>query len=133
MGKLSLNMIEAALQQMRINDIKVVTQYEFEKVMTYHGLKGLDFDKVFLPYCNHVDNDTKQVDNDKKVFLVGMTCSRGDLINSFSKKLNRFVSKFAENCTHKDLATDCTPMLFDTPTKPLPKGRKVTTAELFGW
>ena len=26
-----INMIEAALQQMHINDIKVVTQYEFEK------------------------------------------------------------------------------------------------------
>lgn len=102
-------------------------------LMTYHGSKGLDFDKVFLPFCNHIDNDTKQVDNDKKVFLVGLTRSRGDLIISFSKKLNRFVSMFAENCTHKDLATDGTPMLFDAPAKPLPKGRKITTAELFGW
>ena len=102
-------------------------------LMTYHGSKGLDFDKVFLPFCNHIDNDTKQVDNDKKVFLVGLTRSRGDLIISFSKKLNRFVSKFAENCTHKDLATDGTPMLFAAPAKPLSKGRRVTTAELFGW
>ena len=102
-------------------------------LMTYHGSKGLDFDKVFLPFCNYIDSETTQVDNDKKVFLVGMTRSRGDLIISFSKKLNRFVSKFAENCTHKDLATDGTPMLFDAPTKPLPKGRKVTTVELFGW
>lgn len=102
-------------------------------LMTYHGSKGLDFDKVFLPFCNHIDNDTKQVDNDKKVFLVGLTRSRGDLIISFSKKLNRFVSKFAESCTHKDLETDGTPMLFDAPVKPLPKGRKVNTAELFGW
>lgn len=102
-------------------------------LMTYHGSKGLDFDKVFLPFCNHIDNDTKQVDNDKKIFLVGLTRSRGDLIISFSKKLNRFVSKFAENCTHKDLTTDDTPMLFDAPTKPLPKGRKVTTVKLFGW
>lgn len=102
-------------------------------LMTYHGSKGLDFDKVFLPFCNHIDNDTKQVDNDKRVFLVGMTRSRGDLIISFSKKLNRFVSKFAENCTHKDLATDGTPMLFNTPTKPLTKGRKINNDELFGW
>lgn len=102
-------------------------------LMTYHGSKGLDFDKVFLPFCNHIDNDTKQVDNDKRVFLVGMTRSRGDLIISFSRKLNRFVSKFAENCTHKDLATDGMPMLFDHPSKPLPKSRMVTTNELFGW
>jgi len=110
-----------------ISDKAVIT------LMTYHGSKGLDFDKVFLPFCNHIDNDTNQVDNDKKVFLVGLTRSRGDLIISFSKKLNRFVSKFAENCTHKDLTTDGTPMLFDAPVQPLPKGRKVTTAELFGW
>ena len=110
-----------------ISDKAVIT------LMTYHGSKGLDFDKVFLPFCNHIDNDTNLVDNDKKVFLVGLTRSRGDLIISFSKKLNRFVSKFAENCTHKDLTTDGTPMLFDAPVQPLPKGRKVTTAELFGW
>ena len=102
-------------------------------LMTYHGSKGLDFDKVFLPFCNHIDNDTKQVDNDKKVFLVGLTRSRGDLIISFSKKLNRFVTKFAESCTHKDLTTDGTPMLFDNPTMPSPKSRRVTTSELFGW
>lgn len=101
-------------------------------IMTYHGSKGLDFDKVFLPFCNQSAEDT-QADNDKRVFLVGMTRSRGDLIISFSKKLNRFVSKFAENCTHKDLTTDGIPMLFDAPIKPLPKSRKVTTAELFGW
>ena len=110
-----------------LSDKQVIT------LMTYHGSKGLDFDKVFLPFCNHIDNDTKQVDNDKKVFLVGLTRSRGDLIISFSKKLNRFVSKFAENCTHKDLATEGTPMLFAAPAKPLSKGRRVTTAELFGW
>lgn len=110
-----------------ISDKAVIT------LMTYHGSKGLDFDKVFLPFCNHIDNDTNLVDNDKKVFFVGLTRSRGDLIISFSKKLNRFVSKFAENCTHKDLTTDGTPMLFDAHVQPLPKGRKVTTAELFGW
>ena len=102
-------------------------------LMTYHSSKGLDFDKVFLPFCNHNTKEDQKADNDKQVFMVGMTRSRGDLIISFSKKLNRFVSKFADNCTHKDLATDGTPMLFDTPAKPLHKGRKVTTAELFGW
>lgn len=102
-------------------------------LMTYHSSKGLDFDKVFLPFCNHNIKEDQKADNDKQVFMVGMTRSRGDLIISFSKKLNRFVSKFADNCTHKDLATDGTPMLFETPAKPLHKGRKVTTAELFGW
>lgn len=102
-------------------------------LMTYHGSKGLDFDKVFLPFCNQIDNETTQVDNDKKVFLVGMTRSRGDLIISFSRKLNRFVAKFAQNCTHKDLDSANQPTFFDAPNKPYPKGRKVTTSELFGW
>ena len=102
-------------------------------LMTYHGSKGLDFDKVFLPFCNHKDGDTKQVDNDKRVFLVGMTRSRGDLIISFSQKLNRFVSKFAESCTRKDLSSDGMPMLFENPLEPLYKGQKKITNELFGW
>ena len=102
-------------------------------LMTYHSSKGLDFDKVFLPFCNNNDMRKKIVDDNKKVFLVGMTRSRGDLIISFSKKLNRFVSMFAENCTRKDLATDGTPMLFDKPQQILPKTKKVGINELFGW
>ena len=110
-----------------LNDTPTIT------LMTYHGSKGLDFDKVFLPFCNHIDNETTQVDNDKRVFLVGMTRSRGDLIISFSKKLNRFVSRFAESCTHKDLSDDGTPMLFNNPNKPLQKDKRMTTNEIFSW
>lgn len=102
-------------------------------LMTYHGSKGLDFDKVFLPFCNHIDSDTTQADNDKRVFMVGMTRSRGDLIISFSKKLNRFVAKFADSCHHNDLTTDGSPMLFSNQEKPLPKEKKLTMNELFGW
>ena len=105
-------------------------------LMTYHGSKGLDFDKVFLPFCNHIDSETTQVDNDKKVFLVGMTRSRGDLIISFSKKLNHFVAKFAEGCTHKDLDSDNQPTLFASQDKLAVRTTKVkscTMNELFGW
>jgi superfamily I DNA/RNA helicase len=102
-------------------------------LMTYHGSKGLDFDKVFLPFCNHRDDETTQVDNDKKVFLVGMTRSRGDLIISFSKKLNRFVAKFAESCTHKDLESDEQPTLFVHQVKQPTKVKSCTMNELFGW
>ncbi len=101
-------------------------------LMTYHGSKGLDFDKVFLPFCNQSYDDT-QADNDKRVFLVGMTRSRGDLIISFSKKLNRFVAKFADNCHHKDLSTQGIPMLFDKPEVIVPKAKEVNMNELFGW
>lgn len=102
-------------------------------LMTYHGSKGLDFDKVFLPFCNHRDDETTQVDNDKKVFLVGMTRSRGDLIISFSKKLNRFVAQFAESCTHKDLESDEQPTLFVHQVKQPTKVKCCTMNELFGW
>jgi len=102
-------------------------------LMTYHGSKGLDFDKVFLPFCNYIDSETTQVDNDKKVFLVGMTRSRGDLIISFSKKLNRFVAKFAEGCTHKDLDSVNQPSLFEPQVVQTAKPRSCTMNELFGW
>lgn len=105
-------------------------------LMTYHSSKGLDFDKVYLPFCNHNDNETKQVDNDKKVFLVGMTRSRGDLIISFSKKLNRFVAKFSEACNQKDLDMDEQPSLFAPQvTQPVKatKTKGYSMNELFGW
>lgn len=102
-------------------------------LMTYHGSKGLDFDKVFLPFCNYIDSETTQVDNNKKVFLVGMTRSRGDLIISFSKKLNRFVAKFAEGCTHKDLDSGNQPSLFESQVVQTAKPRSCTMNELFGW
>ena len=102
-------------------------------IMTYHGSKGLDFDKVFLPFCNQIDNDTKQADNDKKVFLVGLTRSRGDLIISFSKKLNHFVAKFADSCTQMSLGEEGRPMLFGNIDTPLLAGNKNSMNELFAW
>lgn len=73
-------------------------------LMTYHSSKGLDFDLVFLPFC-----DSNTCDN--KLFMVAMTRSRQDLYISYSadcdynNKLNDrnpFVEKFKGDCNFKD-------------------------------
>lgn len=79
---------------------------------TYHSSKGLDFDRVYLPFCNHVAEYSKYTDNYKVLFMVAMTRSRGDLVISYTVELNRFVLAFKENCTYRDLDNNV-PNLFD--------------------
>lgn len=73
-------------------------------LMTYHSSKGLDFDLVFLPYC-----DSYTCDN--QLFMVAMTRSRQDLYisysiewdyNSIRNDMNSFVDSFRRDCNFKD-------------------------------
>lgn len=73
-------------------------------LMTYHSSKGLDFDLVFLPFC-----DSYTCDN--RLFMVAMTRSRQDLYISYSIELdynsirndmNSFVNGFKGQCNFKD-------------------------------
>lgn len=65
-------------------------------ITTYHSSKGLDFDTVFLPYCNY--NDCLE----KRLFMVAMTRSRKDLFISFSDKVNQYVNCFKDKCLYKN-------------------------------
>ena len=71
-------------------------------LMTYHSSKGLDFDRVYLPFCNE-EGYSSYVENDATLFMVAFTRSRGDLVISFTKRLNRFVYPFKDDCTYKNL------------------------------
>jgi len=54
-------------------------------IMTYHSAKGLDFETVFLPHLN--ENQTfwwKDKDIDRRLFFVGATRSRRNLLLSYS-------------------------------------------------
>ena len=72
-------------------------------LITYHSSKGLDFDRVYLPFCNHVDEYSKYGCYDKTLFMVAMTRSRGDLVISYTGELNHLVSPFKDDCTYRDL------------------------------
>lgn len=60
---------------------------------TYHSSKGLDFDKVFMPFCNQ----GQTIENDPKLFMVAMSRSRKDLILSYTTNMNRFIQQFFDN------------------------------------
>lgn len=79
---------------------------------TYHSSKGLDFDKVFMPFCNHTDEHSKYDEASQRLFMVAMTRSRKDLIISYSFMMDKFVAKFREQCQLKTLG-DNMPSIFD--------------------
>lgn len=62
-------------------------------LLTYHSSKGLDFDKVFMPFCNQGSG----CEDDPRLFMVAMSRSRKDLILSYTTNMNRFVQKFFNN------------------------------------
>lgn len=68
---------------------------------TYHSSKGLDFDRVFMPFCNQGNAG----DKDPRLFMVAMSRSRKDLILSYTNKMNRFIQQFFDNrqaCQFRD-------------------------------
>lgn len=97
---------------------------------TYHSSKGLDFDRVYLPFCNHVEEYSKYTDEFKVLFMVAMTRSRGDLVISYSAKLNRFVEAFQKNCTYRDLDVI---HLFDDLLNDNYSSSTKQDSDLFGW
>lgn len=69
----------------------LVTDSDKIILSTYHSSKGLDFDKVFMPFCNESYNE------DARLFMVAMSRSRKDLIISYTTTMNQFVRKFYDN------------------------------------
>lgn len=39
--------------------------------MTYHSAKGLEFDRVFIPYCRY--DEDPEIHNCREAFFVAMT------------------------------------------------------------
>lgn len=71
----------------------LVTDTDKIILSTYHSSKGLDFDKVFMPFCNQGYG----YEDDPRLFMVAMSRSRKDLILSYSTNMNRFIQQFFNN------------------------------------
>lgn len=71
----------------------LVTDSDKIILSTYHSSKGLDFDKVFMPFCNQGSG----YEDDPRLFMVAMSRSRKDLILSYTTNMNRFIQKFFNN------------------------------------
>ena len=86
----------------------LVTDSDKIILSTYHSSKGLDFDKVFMPFCNQgIGNE-----DDPRLFMVAMSRSRKDLTLSYTTNMNRFIQQFFNNreacqfIDYKDMAKD---------------------------
>ena len=79
---------------------------------TYHSSKGLDFDTVFLPFCEgEFDEDSP---DHKTLFMVAMSRSRENLFISYSGiHVSRLVRAFAEECNVIDWTNEDQGSLFD--------------------
>ena len=71
----------------------LVTDSDKIILSTYHSSKGLDFDKVFMPFCNQVYG----TEDDPRLFMVAMSRSRKDLTLSYTTNMNRFIQTFFNN------------------------------------
>lgn len=74
----------------------LVTDSDKIILSTYHSSKGLDFDKVFMPFCNQNWN-SQDSENDPRLFMVAMTRSRDELTLSFTVEMNRYIRQFLNN------------------------------------
>lgn len=71
----------------------LVTDSDTIILSTYHSSKGLDFDKVFMPFCNQGYG----TEDDPRLFMVAMSRSRKDLTLSYTTNMNRFLQTFFNN------------------------------------
>lgn len=74
---------------------------DYVVLMTYHSSKGLDFDYVYMPYCNR--NLWISYDNSKTLFMVAMTRARMNLYITYTGSYHEYVQSFASVCSSRQI------------------------------
>lgn len=75
-------------------------------IMTYHSAKGLDFDRVYIPFVNSSLFIPGSASKKKTIFMVAMTRPRGDLFITYTGSPNSYVNTFESTCSHIDIASN---------------------------
>ena len=70
-------------------------------LMTYHSAKGLDFDYVYIPFCNDRLWISYNQELSKTLFMVAMTRAHMNLYLTYSGTLNNYVSPFENDCSKR--------------------------------
>lgn len=70
-------------------------------LMTYHSAKGLDFDYVYVPFCNDRLWISYNQDLSKTLFMVAMTRARMNLYLTYNGTLSSYVSPFENDCSKR--------------------------------
>lgn len=74
-------------------------------IMTFHSVKGLDFDNVFIPYANSSMCISPDESMAKTLFMVAMTRSRNNLYISYHGYPSDYLDAFSSNCSHIDISS----------------------------
>lgn len=72
-------------------------------LMTYHSAKGLDFDYVYVPFCNDRLWISYNDELAKTLFMVAITRARMNLYITYRGTLNGYVTPFAADCTNRQI------------------------------
>lgn len=80
------------------NDSRIV-------IMTFHSVKGLDFDNVFIPYANSSMFISSNESLAKTLFMVAMTRSRSNLYISYYGYPSDYLDAFRSNCSRIDISS----------------------------
>ncbi len=72
---------------------------DYVVLMTYHSAKGLDFDYVYIPYCNDYLWISYNQDLSKTLFMVAMTRARMNLYITYTGVLHSYVQPYANDST----------------------------------
>ena len=70
-------------------------------IMTYHSVKGLDFEAVFIPRLNRRTTIWRDEERARTLFYVAFTRSRRDLYLSYSGTPHPFLSQIPDVGVHK--------------------------------
>lgn len=77
---------------------------DYVVLMTYHSSKGLDFDYVYIPYCNSylwINYDAQKA---KTLFMVAMTRARMNLYITYTgSSYHGYVGTFASDCSTRSI------------------------------
>lgn len=79
---------------------------DYVVLMTYHSAKGLDFDYVYIPYCNNRLWISYEESLSKTLFMVAMTRAKMNLVVTYTGTLHSYVQPFANDssiCTTKTI------------------------------
>lgn len=68
---------------------------DYVVLMTYHSAKGLDFDYVYIPYCNNYLWISYDANKSRTLFMVAMTRARMNLYITYTGNLHSYAKSFA--------------------------------------
>lgn len=77
-------------------------------LMTYHSSKGMDFENVFMPFCE--DPIGLSSPNEETVFMVALTRSRKNLYISHTGSPYYLLNRIKQNCRHIDIEKELAPV-----------------------